>query len=209
MHADTHAHAGWFSVILVKAVSNVFVEGNWTGRRLLALILILASFCFFYCSTPFLSSLPESNITVALSSNFSEVVEGDVIQLTCSVHITAGPLSVVWQWMAKQGNGPVQEVASVDRDGTVSPSPAYRERSNYGEIRVEKVQGNIFSLSLYNALPGDEGQYRCTASEWLQTGTEPELVWEKIGEKSDIKTVTVKTVGKLLQPNLNHCNDSK
>ena len=124
-----------------------------------------------------------------------------MIQLTCSVHSITGPLSVVWQWMDKQGTGPVQEVASVDRDGTVWHSPSYRERSSYGEIRVEKARGDAFSLSLYNALPEDEGQYRCTATEWLQTGTEPELTWEKIGEKSATKTVNVKTVGKLLQTN--------
>lgn len=139
---------------------------------------------------------PESNITVAVSSNSSEVVEGDAIQLTCSVYTTAGPLSVVWHWTDKQAAGPPQEVASVDRDGTVWHSPAYRERSSYGEVRVEKVRGDTFSLSLYNALPGDEGQYRCTATEWLLAGTEPELNWEKIGEKSAAKTVAVKTVGK-------------
>ena len=147
-----------------------------------------------------LSSLSESNITVLLSSNSSEVLEGDVIQLTCSVQSTTGPLSVVWQWTDKQGTEPALEVASIDRDGTVWHSPPYRERSSYGEIRVEKVQADTFSLSLYNALPGDEGQYRCTATEWLQTGTEPELNWEKIGEKVATKTVTVKTVGKLVQP---------
>lgn len=144
-------------------------------------------------------SLSESNITVTLSSNSSEVVEGDAIQLTCSIQSTTGPLSVVWQWTDKQATGPAQEVASVDRDGTVWHSPTYRERASYGEIRVEKVRGDTFSLSLYNALPGDEGQYSCIATEWLQTGTEPELNWEKIGEKSAAKTVTVKTVGKFVQ----------
>ncbi|XP_071331845.1 immunoglobulin superfamily member 3 isoform X1 [Trachinotus anak] len=136
----------------------------------------------------------KSNITVSLSSNSSEVLEGDVIQLTCSVQSTTGPLSVVWQWADKQATGATQEVASLDRDGTVWHSPTYRERSSYGEIRVEKVRADAFSLSLYNALPGDEGQYRCTATEWLQTGTEPELNWEKMGEKSATKTINVKTV---------------
>ncbi|CAK6953969.1 immunoglobulin superfamily member 3 [Scomber scombrus] len=136
----------------------------------------------------------KSNITVLLSSNSSEVLEGNVMQLTCSVHSTTGPLSVIWQWTDKQTTGPAQEVASVDRDGTVWHSPNYRERSSYGEIRVEKVRADTFSLSLYNALPGDEGQYRCTATEWFQTGTEPDLTWEKIGEKSATKTITVKTV---------------
>ncbi|KAM7407333.1 hypothetical protein PAMA_003180 [Pampus argenteus] len=136
----------------------------------------------------------KSNITVLLSSNSSEVLEGDVMQLTCSVHSTTGPLSVVWQWIDKQATGPAQEVASVDREGTIWHSPGYKERSSYGEIRVEKVQPDTFSLSVYNALPGDEGQYRCTATEWFQTGTEPELNWEKIGDKSATKTITVKTV---------------
>ncbi|XP_059198542.1 immunoglobulin superfamily member 3 [Centropristis striata] len=136
----------------------------------------------------------KSNITVSLSSNSSEVLEGDVIQLSCSVQTTTGPLSVVWQWIDKEATGPPVEVAKVDRDGTVWHSPSYRERSSYGEIRVEKVQADTFSLSLYNALPGDEGEYRCAATEWLQSGTEPELNWEVIGEKSATKTVSVKTV---------------
>ncbi|XP_022595959.1 immunoglobulin superfamily member 3 [Seriola dumerili] len=134
----------------------------------------------------------KSNITVSLSSNSSEVLEGDVIQLICSVQSTTGPLSVVWQWTDKQATGPAQEVASVDRDGTIWHSPTYRERSSYGEIRVEKVREDTFSLSLYNSLPGDEGQYRCTVTDWSQT--DPELNWEKMGEKSATKTVTVKTV---------------
>ncbi|XP_071374473.1 immunoglobulin superfamily member 3 [Centroberyx affinis] len=136
----------------------------------------------------------KSNITVSLSSNSSEVLEGDAVQLTCLVHSTTGPLSVFWQWTDKQATGPAQEVASVDRDGTVRHSPSYRERASYGEIRAEKVRADTYTLSLYNALPGDEGQYRCMATEWLQTGTEPELSWDKIGEKSATKMVTVKTV---------------
>ncbi|XP_047456389.1 immunoglobulin superfamily member 3 [Mugil cephalus] len=136
----------------------------------------------------------KSNITVLLSSNSSEVLEGDAILLTCSVLSATGPLSVVWQWTDKQANGPTQEVASVYRDGTVWHSPTYRERASYGEVRAEKVRDDTFSLSVYNALPGDEGQYRCVIIEWLQAGTEPELTWTNLGEKSANKTVTVKTV---------------
>lgn len=132
---------------------------------------------------------------MALSSNTSEVFEGDAIQLTCSVYVTAGPLSVVWHWTDKEGARPLQEVASVDRDGTVWHSPAYRQRAGFGEIRVEKVQGDAFTLSLYNTVPEDEGQYHCTATEWLQADTGPELAWERAGEKSVSKIVAVKTVG--------------
>lgn len=140
---------------------------------------------------------------MSLSTNASEVLEGDQIQLTCSVHSATGLLSVVWQWTDKQSTGPIQEVASVDRDGIVAHGLSYRERSIYGEIRVERVRVEMFSLSLYNALPGDEGQYRCTATQWINTGTEAEPNWEKIGEQSATKTVTVKTVGKLCKLYLN------
>ncbi|XP_077584579.1 immunoglobulin superfamily member 3 [Stigmatopora nigra] len=136
----------------------------------------------------------KSNMTVLLSSNSSEVLEGNVMQLTCLVQSTAGSLSAVWQRTDKQGDQPSREVASLDRDGTVLYGNAYGERSGYGEIRVERQRADTFLLSIYNVLPEDEGQYSCTVSEWFQNGTEAELRWEKIGEKSDLKTVTVKTV---------------
>ncbi|XP_037095128.1 immunoglobulin superfamily member 3 [Syngnathus acus] len=136
----------------------------------------------------------KSNMTVLLSSNSSEVLEGNVMQLTCLVQSTTGLLSVVWQWTDKEGNEPAQRLASLDRDGTVRHSEAYRERSTYGEIRVERSRADTFLLSIYNVLPEDEGQYSCTATEWFQSGAEAELSWVQIGETSDTKMVTVKTV---------------
>lgn len=136
----------------------------------------------------------KSNITVTMTSNASDVLEGDVIQLTCSVQTTTGPLSVAWYRADKDETGVPEEVATVDRDGAVRHSTSYIERASYGDIRVEKVQGSTFTLSIYNSLPGDEGQYSCTATEWLQTGSELEINWEKIGEQSDAKTISVKTV---------------
>ncbi|CAL8389917.1 unnamed protein product, partial [Gadus morhua 'NCC'] len=136
----------------------------------------------------------KSNITVSLSSNASEVLEGDVIQLTCLVQATSGPLSVLWQWSDKLGSEPALDLASVDREGSVRPGRAYAERAGFGEVRVDKAHADTFSLFLYNALPGDEGQYRCSATEWLAAGLEPDLVWDKIGEMAATKTVSVKTV---------------
>ncbi|KAJ3592133.1 hypothetical protein NHX12_007262, partial [Muraenolepis orangiensis] len=143
----------------------------------------------------------KSNITVSLSSNTSEVLEGDVIRLTCLVQATSGPLSVLWQWADKQGTGPPRELASVDREGSVRPGPVYRERAGFGEVRVDKSHADTFSLYLYNAGPADEGRYRCTATEWLAAGEEPDLVWDKIGEMAASKDVAVKTVGKVSSHN--------
>ncbi|XP_016367355.1 immunoglobulin superfamily member 3-like [Sinocyclocheilus rhinocerous] len=135
-----------------------------------------------------------SNITVSLSSNTSEIMEGETVQLTCIVSSTVGPLSVSWQWTDKEGVGPAVNVASVDREGTVTPGPNFRERSSFGEIRVERVRPDTFTLFLYNAFPTDEGQYRCSATEWSQSGTAPDWIWQQIGDESATKTVTVKSV---------------
>ncbi|XP_051998870.1 immunoglobulin superfamily member 3-like [Xyrauchen texanus] len=135
-----------------------------------------------------------SNITVSLSSESSEIMEGETILLTCIVNNTLGPLSVTWQWMDKDGAGPAVDLASVDRDGTVTPGSTLRERSSYGEVRVERVRPDTFTLSLHNAFPTDDGMYRCSAIEWSQSGTAPDWVWQQIGDETAIRTVTVKSV---------------
>ncbi|XP_016302180.1 immunoglobulin superfamily member 3-like [Sinocyclocheilus anshuiensis] len=135
-----------------------------------------------------------SNITVSISSNTSEIMEGETIQLTCVVSNTVGPLSVTWQWTDKEGAGPAVNVASVDREGTVTPGHTFSERSSFGEVRVERVRPDTFTLFLYNAFPTDEGQYRCSATEWSQSGTAPDWIWQQIGDESASKTVTVKSV---------------
>ncbi|KAI2660560.1 Immunoglobulin superfamily member 3 [Labeo rohita] len=132
-----------------------------------------------------------SNITVSLSSNTSEIMEGETIQLTCVVSNTVGPLSVTWQWTDKEGAGPAVNVATVDREGTVTPGPTFRERSSFGEVRMERVRPDTFTLFLYNAFPTDEGQYRCSATEWSQSGAAPDWTWQQIGDESASKTVTL------------------
>ncbi|MBN3311583.1 IGSF3 protein, partial [Atractosteus spatula] len=137
-------------------------------------------------------SKSRSNITVSVSSNSTNVIEGDAIHFTCSVRSTLdkeGSLSFSWQLVDKQGS--TQDIAAVDQIGTVRLGPSYRERSSYGEIRVERVRPDTFTLSVYNTLPKDEGQYKCGVAEWV---TRPDGSWEKIGEKSAGKLVTVTAV---------------
>ncbi|XP_062861820.1 immunoglobulin superfamily member 3 [Trichomycterus rosablanca] len=134
-----------------------------------------------------------SNISVSVSSNSSEVLEGENIQLTCSVHSTLGAMSINWQYLDKEGNTAV-ELTAVDRDGIVRPGPNYQERHSYGEIHLERTRYDTFTLTLYNAFPTDEGQYRCSATEWLQSGSAPVWEWQQIGESEGISTITVKSV---------------
>lgn len=129
-------------------------------------------------------------------------MEGEHILLSCSVYSMLGPLSVLWQWTDKDGSGPAVDVVAVDRDGTVRPGPTYQERHSYGEVHAERVRADTFTLALHNAYPSDNGQYHCSATEWLQSGSAPDWTWQEIGKKAATKTVTVKSVGKTNQASL-------
>lgn len=133
---------------------------------------------------------------MSLTSNSSEVLEGEHIHLTCSVHSTVGALSIIWQWTDKDGSAPAVDLASVDLYGTIQPGSSYQERHSHGEVHVERIQSDTFTLTLYNAFPTDEGQYRCNATEWLQSGGAPAWVWQQIGENTATTAITVKSVGK-------------
>ncbi|TSV41645.1 Immunoglobulin superfamily member 3 [Bagarius yarrelli] len=135
-----------------------------------------------------------SNISLTLTSNSSEVLEGEHIHLTCSVYSTVGALSIVWQWTDNDGSAPAVDLASVDRFGTVQPGSSYLERHSYGEVHVERIRSDTFTLTLYNAFPTDEGQYRCSATEWLQSGSAPDWEWQQIGENAATTAITVKSV---------------
>ncbi|KAG5851558.1 hypothetical protein ANANG_G00052950 [Anguilla anguilla] len=113
----------------------------------------------------------KSNISVLLFSNSSEVQEGDPLALSCSVRgrrTGGGSVRDVgvggWAWRE------AQELASVDRDGTVRAGPSYRERSSYG--------GRRGTVPLH--------RHRVAAA--------PLLAWEKIGQKTGTKTLTVRAI---------------
>lgn len=133
---------------------------------------------------------------MSLISNSSEVLEGEHLHLRCSVHTTVGALSMVWQWADKDGSAPAVDLASMDRHGTMQPGSSFQERHSYGEIHAERIRYDTFTLTLYNAYPTDEGQYSCSATEWLQGGSAPDWEWQKIGENTATTAITVKSVGK-------------
>uniref|UniRef100_A0A4W4H5Z5 Immunoglobulin superfamily member 3 n=1 Tax=Electrophorus electricus TaxID=8005 RepID=A0A4W4H5Z5_ELEEL len=135
-----------------------------------------------------------SNVSVSLSTDSSEVMEGERVLLICSVSSTLGALSILWQWTNRDGTGVAVDIASVDRDGTAHPGPAYLERHSYGHVHMERVRSDAFTLALRDAFPADEGQYRCSATSWLQGGGAPDGSWQPIGEGSATRVITVKSV---------------
>uniref|UniRef100_A0A3B3RGZ1 Immunoglobulin superfamily member 3 n=1 Tax=Paramormyrops kingsleyae TaxID=1676925 RepID=A0A3B3RGZ1_9TELE len=124
-----------------------------------------------------------SNLTVSLISNSTDIEESGTIQLMCEIQSISGKvagLSVTWRRLDRNGSTE-QHIAALDQEGVVKLSPAYSDRAAYGGIRAERTDIDTFSLSIYNALPSDEGQYECEVTEWLPG---PNNTWDSIGEKT-------------------------
>lgn len=100
-------------------------------------------------------------------------------------------LSVTWRWLDSKGSTE-QHIAALDQEGVVKLSLAYSNRAAYGGIRAERTDIDTFSLSIYNTLPSDEGQYECEVTEWLPG---PNSTWESIGEKTAVTHVMVRSKG--------------
>uniref|UniRef100_A0A3B3RGR1 Immunoglobulin superfamily member 3 n=1 Tax=Paramormyrops kingsleyae TaxID=1676925 RepID=A0A3B3RGR1_9TELE len=151
---------------------------------------INAKLSFKQMPYPTVSLSPGSNLTVSLISNSTDIEESGTIQLMCEIQSISGKvagLSVTWRRLDRNGSTE-QHIAALDQEGVVKLSPAYSDRAAYGGIRAERTDIDTFSLSIYNALPSDEGQYECEVTEWLPG---PNNTWDSIGEKTAATYVMV------------------
>ncbi|XP_048349910.1 prostaglandin F2 receptor negative regulator isoform X1 [Sphaerodactylus townsendi] len=115
--------------------------------------------------------------------------EGDSFQLRCSASTNSSEhthLHVSWEFK----NGLAwQEILSLTHEGKFQPGPEYNERYINGDVRLDAMASDIYRLSVSQALPSDEGAYRCRVSEWVK---DADGSWQKIQEKSvDVDTVVV------------------
>ncbi|CAM2111211.1 prostaglandin F2 receptor negative regulator [Caretta caretta] len=117
----------------------------------------------------------------ARSSKPLKLSEGDSFELRCSASTTSSEhthLQVTWELK----NGPAwQEILSLTHEGKFQPSPEYEERYLSGDVRLDTVANDIYRLSVSQALPLDEGLYRCLVSEWVKGA---DSSWQKIQEKN-------------------------
>ncbi|XP_005310226.2 prostaglandin F2 receptor negative regulator isoform X2 [Chrysemys picta bellii] len=117
----------------------------------------------------------------ARSSKPRQLSEGDSFELRCSASTTSSEhthLQVTWELK----NGPAwQEILSLTHEGKFQPSPEYEERYLSGDVRLDTVANDIYRLSVSQALPMDEGLYRCLVSEWVK---DADSSWQKIQEKN-------------------------
>ncbi|XP_030436673.1 prostaglandin F2 receptor negative regulator isoform X1 [Gopherus evgoodei] len=117
----------------------------------------------------------------ARSSKPRKLSEGDSFELRCSASTISSEhthLQVTWELK----NGPAwQEILSLTYEGKFQPSPEYEERYLSGDVRLDTVANDIYRLSVSQALPMDEGLYRCLVSEWVKGA---DSSWQKIQEKN-------------------------
>ncbi|XP_038260955.1 immunoglobulin superfamily member 3 isoform X1 [Dermochelys coriacea] len=123
----------------------------------------------------------KTSISVEMTNNASNVLEGESLRFGCSVRSGFGPqshLSVTWQLVDEQNRR--SDVVRLDRDGTLQPGPSYSERSSYGGIQLEQVRPGSFTLEIFNSVQADEGHYECRVTEWTRT---QDGEWQMIGER--------------------------
>uniref|UniRef100_A0A8C8RB28 Prostaglandin F2 receptor inhibitor n=1 Tax=Pelusios castaneus TaxID=367368 RepID=A0A8C8RB28_9SAUR len=125
----------------------------------------------------------------ARSSTSRKLSEGDSFELRCVASTTSSEhthLQVTWELK----NGPAwQEILSLTHQGTFQPSPEYKERYLSGDVRLDTVANDTYRLSVSQALPVDQGIYRCLVSEWVKGA---DSSWQKIQEKNvEIASVVI------------------
>ncbi|XP_075765386.1 immunoglobulin superfamily member 3 isoform X2 [Pelodiscus sinensis] len=131
----------------------------------------------------------KTSISVEMTNNASNILEGESLRFGCSVRSGFGPrshLSVNWQLVDKQNRR--SDVVRLDRDGTLQPGPSYSERSSYGGIQMEQVRPGSFTLEIFNSVKADEGHYECRVTEWTRT---QDGEWQMIGERHASTPVSI------------------
>uniref|UniRef100_A0ABM5FXG5 Prostaglandin F2 receptor negative regulator isoform X2 n=1 Tax=Pogona vitticeps TaxID=103695 RepID=A0ABM5FXG5_9SAUR len=125
----------------------------------------------------------------ARSTSTWNLSEGEAFQLRCSASTNSSEhthLHVSWEFK----NGLAwQEILSLTHEGKFQPGPEYNERFISGDVRLDAMANDIYRLSVSQALPTDEGAYRCRVSEWVKGA---DGTWQKIQEKTaDVANVVV------------------
>ncbi|XP_072850096.2 prostaglandin F2 receptor negative regulator [Pogona vitticeps] len=125
----------------------------------------------------------------ARSTSTWNLSEGEAFQLRCSASTNSSEhthLHVSWEFK----NGLAwQEILSLTHEGKFQPGSEYNERFISGDVRLDAMANDIYRLSVSQALPTDEGAYRCRVSEWVKGA---DGTWQKIQEKTaDVANVVV------------------
>ncbi|XP_059417487.1 prostaglandin F2 receptor negative regulator-like [Carassius carassius] len=152
----------------------------------------------YRCSTPSTDSVVSGNynadvelkvigdsLKVAPVIPKSKVSEGESVELQCNM--TRGFtehtfLSVIWS--IRKGSSPLEEILTFGPDNKIKVGGNYTQRYTDGGLQLDLRGGGFYGLVLKRAKPSDQGEYVCTAQEWVRQGEEGRN-WRKILEKSE------------------------
>ncbi|XP_074044642.1 immunoglobulin superfamily member 2 [Macrotis lagotis] len=105
------------------------------------------------------------NIELSTESGKRSAWEGEALVFRCKLNGAEHPLSVIW-WHIPVDLQQPELIGSLEKDGTVHLGPSYKDRSNYGSIRLEKETVDTFRLEIFNILMTDGGTYKCNVTEF-------------------------------------------
>ncbi|XP_067299175.1 prostaglandin F2 receptor negative regulator [Pseudorasbora parva] len=149
----------------------------------------------YRCSTPSTDSVISGNyhadvelkvigdsLKVSPAIPKSSVSEGESVELQCNT--TRGFtehtfLSV--SWSIRKG-GVLEEILAFGPDDKIKVGSSYTQRYTDGGLQLDLRGGGFYGLILKRAKPSDQGEYVCTAQEWVRQGEEGRN-WRKIQEK--------------------------
>ncbi|KAM6219882.1 immunoglobulin superfamily member 2 [Rhynchocyon petersi] len=139
-----------------------------------------------YSAKTNLTVIPDT-LSATMSSQILNKEEGEALELTCEVFKVTEQhthLSVTWYVMQDKGNQ-ATKIISLSRDFVLIPGPLYTERFAASDVRLEKLGGSTFRLSIGRLQPSDQGQLFCEAMEWIQ---DPDETWTSITKKQTDRT---------------------
>ncbi|XP_052461544.1 prostaglandin F2 receptor negative regulator-like [Carassius gibelio] len=152
----------------------------------------------YRCSTPSTDSVISGNyyadvelkvigdsLKVAPVIPKSTVSEGESVELQCNTKkgFTEHTfLSVIW--LIRKGSSPLEEILTFGPDNKIKVGGSYTQRYTDGGLQLDFRGDGFYGLVLKKAKPSDQGEYVCTAQEWVRQGEEGRN-WCKILEKSE------------------------
>ncbi len=78
----------------------------------------------------------------------------------------------------------MEEILTFGPDDKIKVGRNYTQRYTDGGLQLDLRGGGFYGLVLKRSKPSDQGEYVCTAQEWVRQGEEGRN-WRKILEKSE------------------------
>ncbi|XP_069745327.1 immunoglobulin superfamily member 3-like isoform X3 [Narcine bancroftii] len=141
---------------------------------------------------------PKADLKVVISSNTTQILEGDFLHFACHIHSvtsTNSQLSIIWQFKNKQSI--MSDIIEMNHYGVQVATKPYHKRIINGDVRMARVRSDIFTLGIYNAWTSDEGLYSCKVMQWAVNGNQK---WDLIKEYiSNDEAVTITSLESILK----------